>query len=514
MLSLIVFAHSLMSLCCCFAQTESVPERSSGVGESTSGASSMEELLASQRAKAARLAEQDRQSSERIQAAASHMPVHAQSSAAGAAAGESARNQELLAQLRVQSITIEELEKRKRTLTFELESADVHLASLLSEQRNRFEAAAAETERRAQAQLDAERASLTRAEARHAGEVRELQEKVAALEARRGHEVAAAVARAEEHWRSLSEHAARIAAQAAEAARQHYERELSSAAALHAQEVASLKAQSSSSLFLRSLVSQVESSAANLDSLSKKVYQERNASERMTFEQLQVRDKLLSEKEVSLEAERKQNETLLATFQKLQRDHEEDKIRLRDEHLRLSALQHDVRSESALLKEAMVSERDMLRKERALLQQQRDAWEVKQKRESAELEMKRELNERAHGQICFSRTAHCPSKQNAELNRHMREGRDCKQVLRSSAHPSFLFFVSLFVCAVAVAVQTLEGLEEAQRERAEMLKQLDDEREEIRVEKSAQPHNNNKKTKQTSVSVRSILCLGHPLLTA
>ena len=41
---------------------------------------------------------------------------------------------------------------------------------------------------------------------------------------------------------------------------------------------------------------------------------------------------------------------------------------------------------------------------------------------------------------------------------------------------------SLF-CAFVSPVQTLEGLEEAQRERADVLKQLDDEREEIRVEK-------------------------------
>ena len=177
-----------------------------------------------------------------------------------------------------------------------------------------------------------------------------------------------------------------------------HERELECLRVLHANEVASLKAQASSSVFLRSLVSQVESGAANLESLSKKVYQERSASERLTFEQLQVRDKLLSEKEVSLEAERRQNEALLATFQRLQRDHDESVARLRDEHARLATLQQDLKTEGNLVKDQMTQERDQLRRERTLLQNQRDAWEVKFKREMGEVEMQKEMNERAHGE--------------------------------------------------------------------------------------------------------------------
>jgi uncharacterized coiled-coil protein SlyX len=371
-----------------------VPEgRGGGIGSTDNSIGSMEDLLAAQRAKAARLAEQERLSQERILAASTQSVGSYEGTAA-----DGARIAELLTQIRMQSITIEELEKRKRALAFELENADAHLAALLGEQRARFQTQTVEAERRAHAEQESLRAALARSEASHQSHTHQLEDRIANLESRRATEVAQAISQTETHARELAEHTLKIHAQQLEATKQHYERELESTKLLHSNEVASLQAQASSSVFLRSLVSQVESSAANLDSLSKKVYQERSASERLTFEQLQVRDRLLNEKETSLEQERRHCDDLLNTFKKMQREHEEDKIRLKEEHTRLSTLQQDVQNESALLKDQLIAERDQLRKERALVQQQRDAWEIKYKRENADLDLKRELIERQHGQ--------------------------------------------------------------------------------------------------------------------
>ena len=374
-----------------YQRLESVPER----GSAGNSLSSMDEMMA--RSKTTRMvAEQERQSNERIQAAtlAAHsmnVPQHA------GGAVDSARVGELMAQLHVQSVTIEELEKRKRQLLFQLESTELQLTSTLNEQRARFESAALETDRRSHTELESLRSQLSRAEQRHASQVRDLEDRLSSSDARRSLEINEAVKAAEQKIREVMDHSLRMAASQLEGQKVHYERELDALRTLHSNELESLKAQASSSVFLRSLVTQVESSASTVENLSKRVLQERSASERLTFEQLQIRDKLLSEKEASLDAERRQNEQLLATFQKLQREHEEDKLRLREEHLRLAALQSDIQSEGALMKEQLQHERDQLRKERTLVQSQRESWEVKHRREMADLEMKKELNERAHG---------------------------------------------------------------------------------------------------------------------
>ena len=442
---------------------ESVPERlhaphGAAAPSAAAAGASMEEVMAQAvREKQARLAEADRQMQERLAAAVAAGSSVAQYSAVS---GESGRTiSDLQNQVRLQSITIEELEKRKRALVHELESADVHLTQLLAEQRARYEGQLIDQERRLRLEFDARRIDLQRAELSAQSQLAELEDRLKGFEQRKAAAVVQAVHDAETKAREATEHAVRLAQQNAEAQRMHFERELESARLLHQQELQSLKQQHHDSTFLRSLVTQVENSAANVEGLAKKVYAERNASERMTFEQLSVRDTLLKEKELSLEQERRQNAELVQTYQKLTREHEEEKVRLREEHLRLQTLQHDIQSESAILQEQRSSERDQLRKERAALQQHREVWEIRQKREAAELDLKKDMNERQHGTSHISQLHHC---------------------LIACRFQSMLIGYGCF----CPPVQALESVEEAQRERADILKQLDDEREEVRIEKS------------------------------
>jgi hypothetical protein len=394
---------------------ESVPERNAHAGGASSGGSVEALMGQATREKQARLAESERQMQERLAAAA------AASSSTPYSTGVSGDSDRIISdlqnQVRLQSITIEELEKRKRALVYELENADVHLAQLLSEQRSRYEGQLIDQERRLRLEFDARRIDWQRTELSQQSQLAELEERLKGFEQRKTAAVTQAVHDAETKAREAMEHAVRLAQQNAESQRVHFERELESARLLHQQELQSLKQQHHDSTFLRSLVTQVENSAANVEGLAKKVYAERNASERMTFEQLTVRDGLLKEKELSLEQERRQNAELVQTYQKLTREHEEEKIRLREEHLRLQTLQHDIKSESAILQEQLSSERDQLRKERAALQQHREVWEIRQKREAAELELKKEMNERQHGEC--ARAMHARLLRDASLLRFL-----------------------------------------------------------------------------------------------
>ena len=343
----------------------------------------------------ARQLEEDRLLHERLSAAS----LQAAASSSMAQAGGSDKSMaELQAQLRLQSITIEELEKRKRSLLFELEQADVHLTALLADQRQRHETQLIESERRTRAEIETKRIEMQRMETNYKERIIELEDRLKQSELKRSTAIAVATAEIEAKSRDSLDHALKLAAAQTEAQRLHFERELESQRALHANEIASLKQQQHDSVFLRSLVSQVESSTSHLENLSKKVYSERQTSEKLTFEQLQIRDRLLKEKEALLDHDRQQSAELVKTFQRLQRENEDEKVRLREEHQRLLTMQQDIRSESALLHDQLIQERDHLRKERSAFVQQRDAWEQRQKREAQEIEVRKEMNERTHRQ--------------------------------------------------------------------------------------------------------------------
>lgn len=381
-----------------FVRLESVPERMHGRTDSMASQESLSDTAQSgprHESLMLRQAEADRALNERLAQAAQQ----AAAASAMTHGGSDARIVELQSQLRLQSITLEELEKRKRSLLFELEQADVHMSQVLHEQRSRHEAQMIEAERRNKVELDAKRLELQRSEATYNTRIQELEDRLKSSELKRSSAITQAVAEAESKHRDTLDHALKMASTQAESQRAHYEREIESMRTLHQAELASIKQQQHDSIFLRSLVSQVESSASHVENLSKKVFAERASSERLTFDQLQVRDRLLSEKESSLADERKNHEELIRTFQKLQRENEEEKIRLREEHIRLVSLQNDFKAESAVLKEQFIQEREQCRKERTAHAQQKDAWEQKYKREAQEIETKKEMNERAHSQM-------------------------------------------------------------------------------------------------------------------
>jgi len=335
---------------------------------------------------------------------------------------------ELQEKVRLQSIRIEELESQKRSLHNELHAADEQHAELMRHARAKADAAILDAERRSHAQVEALKMEMAKGEARYRAQLAEQEEKIRGMELRRVNAVAEAVQAAETKARESLDQALRLAAAQAETDKQLFARELDNLRTLHANELASLRQQQHDSSFLRALVSKVESQASNLENLSKKVYSERSASERMTLEQLNVREQLLREKEASLEVERKQNETLATTFARLRSEQAEERARLAQEHARLTSLQNDLHSESALLREQLTAEREQLRKERTALAAQRESFAQQQARETKDIADKQEAVTRAHAQL-------------------------------------------------------MDSIEEAQKERLEAMLRIEEEREEIRTEK-------------------------------
>jgi hypothetical protein len=188
---------------------------------------------------------------------------------------------------------------------------------------------------------------------------------------------------------------------------------------------------------LASLTSQVASSAKNLSDLQRRVTEERSATERAVLEQMAIREAALREAEARVEHESKHNASLLATFAALKREHEEERGRLREEHARLQAIQTELTTESAVLREQLVADRERyadpprraraagsfarrssspcwfsnppvrvvscgvvyrLRREQTELKRERADWDNRYRTESAELDAKRDTFDAARAQ--------------------------------------------------------------------------------------------------------------------
>jgi hypothetical protein len=190
------------------------------------------------------------------------------------------------------------------------------------------------------------------------------------------------------------EHGAKLHAQSLEALRLQHQMELESLRQMHEREVHSLRQRETDGVFLQALVSKVETSASSLESLQQKVTHDRAVGDKAALQQITAREQLLREKEDRLNAARAHNESLLATFQNLTTEHDGERARLKSEHIRLEAMQRDFRAESAVLREGMTAELEQLRKERMDLRGKKEAWAAKHQREASELETKQDMAQR------------------------------------------------------------------------------------------------------------------------
>lgn len=136
----------------------------------------------------------------------------------------------------------------------------------------------------------------------------------------------------------------------------------------------------------------------SLEILREKVSKDRSTSEKVAMEQLDIRNELLGEMESKVKLETQRNQEVFETFKRLKGEHEEEKIRLTQEHKRLQQLQDDLTAESTVLRDSIVTERERLKKDRGKFDQDQSAWAIRQKREAAELEMRASMCARASKQ--------------------------------------------------------------------------------------------------------------------
>lgn len=331
-------------------------------------------------------------------------------------------HQQLIAQIKSQEVTIADLRRAKQMLQNERDSANLNMQQLLDEQRKRLESQRDDDVRRLEAELENKTLAMKSLEAKREEEIARYELKLRAYEKDKASLVVDTNREAEGRFSAQLEHLKAMHEVTINQLKQQNATQLQAMQELHAKELRTLASQQHDGAMLSAIAGRVEYSAQHLENLQQKVKNERSNSERITLEQIAIREDLLRDKEDSLEKQRRQNQAMMKTLEKMTKEHEEERARLKREQDRLESFQQDLQAETSLLREQLESERSRLGKERVSLQIKQTSWDNKLKQEMSELEAMRDFQERATREATSS--LHEAQQERANIMRQLDAAKD------------------------------------------------------------------------------------------
>lgn len=302
----------------------------------------------------------------------------------------------LLNTIRQQQNRIIELESKQSNLLLELENSHHSVSNLLLEQRRRLQSQFDEQFQRLELEYSSKKRQFERNEANLQEELRDLKAELQLFELKKQQSITEAVQLSENRHKESLEHAIRLHSLTLQQQQSHYQRELDQLKQLHHSEINTIREQFNSSALINNLAHSLEHNTNNLNHLQRSLNQELKLKEANLSEQLTAREKLIREKEEQLEIDKKHNQQLVITFERLMKENEVEKQKFERELYRLTELQADLKQETVLLRENITAERENLSREKNAFEVERNQFKQMKQRIETELEMKKDSLERAN----------------------------------------------------------------------------------------------------------------------
>ena len=169
------------------------------------------------------------------------------------------------------------------------------------------------------------------------------------------------------------------------------------AEAIHTRELAAVEERVKQAEQLAKLAAQVDDCASGVETLRRKVENDSDAGEAARLAQVEARERVALEMEKNVremraraDTEYKRLQGMMATLEVTQNrfsaGQDEDRVRLREEHARIEAMQVSLDTERTLVRQELSKDRDALRADRAAFEAERRSWRSQSASEKSALE--------------------------------------------------------------------------------------------------------------------------------